>query len=328
MPTEPVEDHPDESPPTGGLSAVIPHVPPLVQRLEAVMERAHIPMLASALTFDALLALVPLALLVLQGLALALRHTRFFALANPDRMLSTLLPEHAHGVVGRDPFALIEGVVGAVQGYQSQVTLLAIPAFLWFGSRLFSSVRSTLSEVYDAKSPPRHAKLVVDYLLGFIFGKLRDFTMMGFVVGLALVNTVLSASVRIAEKNWFAGIPVLDMLGTTVGQILGQAVAAASAMALFIAIYRYASPRRLSWRASATAAVVATLGFELARRLYSLYLSLGAQGDVYTIDVNLGALMLFLLWVWWCSLVFLVGAAVADVQERGRNPGKYAAEAK
>lgn len=325
MPTPPEQDHPDESPPSGGLSAVIPQVPPLVKRLEAVMDRAHIPMLASALTFDALLALVPLAILVLQGLALALRQTRFFNLADPDRMLQTLLPEHAHGVVGRDPFALIEGVVGMVQGYQSQVTILAIPAFLWFGSRLFSSVRSTLSEVYDAKSPSRHERMVLSYILGFIFGKLRDFAMMAFVVALVLVNTVLTASVRIANKNWFTGIPILDLLGTTLGQILGQAIAAASALALFIAIYRYASPRRLSWKASATAAVVATLGFELARRLYSLYLSLGAQGEVYTIDVNLGALMLFLLWVWWCSLVFLIGAAVADVQERGRNPGEYAA---
>ncbi|HET9064698.1 MAG TPA: YihY/virulence factor BrkB family protein [Gemmatimonadales bacterium] len=326
MSAEPEQEMPDESPPHGGLSAVIPQVPPLVKRVEAVFERSNIPMLASALTFDALLAIVPLALLVLQGLALVLRQTRFFALADPNRMLSTLLPEHAHGVAGRDPFALIEGLVGAVQGYQSQMTIVAIPAFLWFGSRLFSSVRSTLSEVYDAKAPPRHARLVFSYILGFLFGKLRDFALMGFVVGLALVNTVLTASVRIANKNWFTGIPVLDLLGTTLGQILGQAIAAASALALFITIYRYASPRRLSWKASATAAVVATLGFELARRLYSLYLALGAQGEVYTIDVNLGALMLFLLWVWWCSLVFLVGAAVADVQERGRNPAAFVGE--
>lgn len=318
MPEQPGDRHSDESPPIGGLSAVLPQVPPVVSRVEAVITRAHIPMLASALTFDALLALVPLALLVLQGLALVLRHTRFIALADPERMMMTLLPEHAHGIVGRDPFALIEGVVGAMQGYQSQVTVVAIPAFLWFGSRLFSSVRSTLSEVYDAHESPRHKQLFLAVLLSFLFGKLRDFAMMGFVVALALVNTVLSASVRIANKSWFAGVPGLEVLGTTLGRILGESIAMASALALFITIYRYASPRRLSWKASASAAVVATLGFELARRLYSLYLSLGAQGDVYTIDVNLGALMLFLLWVWWCAFVFLVGAAVADVQERGR----------
>lgn len=287
-----------------------------------MVERANIPMLASALTFDALLALVPFVLLVLQGLAVLLRQTRFAALADPERLLSTLLPPHAHGVAGRDPFALIEGVVTAVQGYQSQVTWVAIPAFLWFGSRLFSSARSTLSHVYDAKAPQRHHRLVLDVLLGFVFGKLRDFAMMGFVVALVLVNTVLTAAVRIAGQNWFVGVPVLEVFGTTVGQLLGEGVAVGSALLLFVAMYRYASPQRLSWRASLGAAVVATGGFELAKRLYGLYLAVGARGEVYTIDVNIGAVLLFLLWVWWCALVFLIGAAVADIRERGRpGPG-------
>ncbi len=311
-----------ESPPTGGLSGVIPHVPPLISRVEAVVERANIPLLASALTFDTLLALVPFALLILQGLAVLLRQTRFAALADPERLLTTLLPAHAHGVAGRDPFVLIEGVVNAVQGYQSQVTWVAVPAFLWFGSRLFSSARNTLSTVYDAKAPQRHHRLVLDVLLGFVFGKLRDFAMMGFVVALVLVNAVLTAAVRIAEQNWFVGIPVLQLFGTTLGQLMGEAVAIGSALVLVMTIYRYASPQRLSWRASLSAAIFATLGFELAKRLYGLYLAVGARGEVYSIDVNLGAVLLFLLWVWWCALVFLIGAAVADVQDRGR-PGRH-----
>lgn len=318
MSEDPDAQGPDESPPHGGLSGVLPNVPPLVSRVEAVVERAHIPLLASALTFDALLALVPLGLLVLQGLGLVLRHTRFFELTDPDRLLLSLLPPHAHGVAGRDPFALIEGMVGAIQGYQSQVTWVAIPAFLWFGSRLFGSVRSTLSEVYDAQGPQRHEKLIFAVLLGFVFGKLRDFAMMGFLVLLVLVNTVLTALVRLGNRQVSPDLPLLDLFTSALGQVLGEAVAIGSGVVLFIALYRYASPRRLSWKASAVAAVVATVGFELAKRLYGLYLTVGAQREVYTIDVNLGAVMLFLLWVWWAAFVFLIGAAVADVWERGR----------
>ncbi|HPF63120.1 MAG: YihY/virulence factor BrkB family protein [Gemmatimonadetes bacterium] len=319
MTTDPEQEGPDESPPSGGLSGVLPHVPPLVTRVEAVVERAHIPLLASALTFDALLALVPLGLLMLQGLGLVLRHTRFFDLADPDRLLLSLLPPHAHGVAGRDPFALVEGMVGAIQGYQSQVTWLAIPAFLWFGSRLFSSIRSTLSEVYDAQGPQRHEKLILAVLLDFVFGKLRDFAMMGFLLALALVNTVLTALVRLGSRETSPDLPLFDLFASALGRVLGEAVAIGSAVVLFMALYRYASPRRLSWKASAFAAAVATVGFELAKRLYGLYLTIGAQREVYTIDVNLGAVMLFLLWVWWAALVFLLGAAAADVWERGRS---------
>jgi uncharacterized BrkB/YihY/UPF0761 family membrane protein len=322
--TERHDEHPEESPPHGGLSAVL-HVPPLLQRIEAVIERARIPLLASALTFDALLALVPLGLLVLQGLGLVLQRTEFFALADPDRLLQSLLPAHAHGVPGRDPFALIEGMVGAIQGYQSQITWVAVPAFLWFGSRLFGSVRSTLSQVYDAQGPQRHSRVVVDVLLGFVFGKLRDFAMMGFLLALALVNTVLTALVRLGNQDLFPELPLLDLFASALGQVLGEVVAIGSGVVLFVAMYRYASPRRLSWRSSVLAAAVATVGFEIAKRLYGLYLSAGAQGEVYSIDVNLGAVMLFLLWVWWAAFVFLIGAAAADIWERGRQPQLRAA---
>lgn len=313
---------PEKSPSSGGLSAVKPLVPTLFKRIEAVIERAHIPMLASALTFDALLALVPLFLLVFQGLALVLEHTRFFAMANPDRMLNSLLPPHAHGEA-RDPFAMIEGVVRAVRGYQSKITLVAIPVFLWFGSRVFSTVRSTLSEVYDAREPQRHERLIFDVILGYIFGKLRDFALIGFVVALVLVNTVLTALVHIADQGLLTGTPVVDFFTGALGRILGQVVALGSGLVLFITLYRFASPKRTSWRASALAAVVATVGFELAKRLYALYLAYGARGELYSVDVNVGAVLLFLLWAWWGSFVFLVGAATADVWERGR-PHKIA----
>jgi uncharacterized BrkB/YihY/UPF0761 family membrane protein len=51
-----------ESPPSGGLSA-LPSPSSGLTRLIETLERANLPLLASALTFDALLAFLPLALL-------------------------------------------------------------------------------------------------------------------------------------------------------------------------------------------------------------------------------------------------------------------------
>jgi membrane protein len=85
-------------------------------------------------------------------------------------------------------------------------------------------------------------------------------------------------------------------------------------------VYRYASPKRLAWRGSVVAATTATLGFELAKRLYGLYLARSTGGAVYSIDAGITAVLLFLLWVWWVALVFLIGAAAAMVWESGRQP--------
>lgn len=284
----------------------------------ALGERVHIPLLASALTFDALLALIPLVVLVIEGLGWFLEQTATFELADPGALVAALLPLHIHAPGEADPFALIEGLLATVQGYRSRFSWVAVPAFLWFGSRLFGAIRGCLSQIFEAKQPQRHERPVLDFLLGFVFGKLRDFGMMGILLALALLNTVLSALVALLATDAVALTPPFTFLTSTLGRILAEVLAVGSAMLLFTLLYRYASPKRLAWRGSFLAAAVATIGFELAKRLYGLYLSYWAGGGVYAVDAGIGAVLLFLLWVFWVAMVFLIGAAAAAVWEKGR----------
>lgn len=309
---------PDKSPPHGGLSAVLPKKPKVVERILALGERVHIPLLASALTFDALLALIPLAVLMIEGMGWLLDQTASLELADPSTLVAALLPMHVHTPGQNDPFAMVEGLLMTVQGYRSRFSWVAVPAFLWFGSRLFSAVRGCLSQIFEARQPQRHEKPVFDFLLGFLFGKLRDFGMMGLLLALALLNAVLSAAVSLLATDAFQLAAPFAFLTSTVGRILAELLAVGSAMLLFTMLYRYASPKRLAWKGSLIAAAVATVGFEVAKRLYGLYLSYWAGGGVYAIDASIGAILLFLLWVFWVAMVFLIGAAAAAVWEKGR----------
>lgn len=309
---------PDKSPPHGGLSAVLPKKPKVVERVLALGERVHIPLLASALTFDALLALIPLVVLVIEALGWILSQMAYVELADPSALVTALLPQHVHTPGSGDPFALIEGMLATVQGYRSRFSWVAVPAFLWFGSRLFAAVRNCLSQIFEARQPQRHERPVFDFLLGFLFGKLRDFGMMGILLMLALVNTVLSAGVTLLASEAVSLTPPFTFLTSTVGRILAELLTIGSAMLLFTLLYRYASPKRLAWKGSLLAAGVATFGFEVAKRLYGLYLSYWAGGGVYAVDASIGAVLLFLLWVFWVAMVFLIGAAAAAVWEKGR----------
>ena len=312
-----------ESPPTSGLSAALPaalHAPPrLIERVLAIAGRVHIPLLASALTFDALLALIPLGVLGLESLRFVLERTSTLDPGDPTRLFTTLLPSHFHVDNVADPFHTVERLFATVQRYSLRLTLVAAPIFLWFGSRLFSSLRSCLSQVFGVKGPQRHKQMVLDFLLGFLYGKLRDFGMIGILLSLAVVNAVLSVAVVVfsADTVYLGGS--LSFFASTLGRVFAELVTIGSAFLLFMLVYRYASPKRLAWRGSVVAATTATLGFELAKRLYGLYLARSTGGAVYSIDSGVAAVLLLLLWVWWVALVFLIGAAAAMVWESGRR---------
>ena len=73
--------------------------------------------------------------------------------------------------------------------------------------------------------------------------------------------------------------------------------------------------RRLPWRTALLAAVFAAVAFELAKRLFALYLANFASLRAAAGDANIGALILFVLWIYYTALVFLLGGVVAETWE-------------
>lgn len=113
-------------------------------------------------------------------------------------------------------------------------------------------------------------------------------------------------------------------MSTGVGHLLSELVAFGCAIALFYVVYRHASPRRLRRRAAIVGSVFTAVLVEVARRLYGWYLSHLALTSQFSADAQLGALVLFVLWLYYAAFVFLLGAIVAETWElwgRLRTPG-------
>jgi YihY family inner membrane protein len=280
-----------------------------------------VPLLASALTFDALLALIPLGILVIAGLGYLLDRTAYFGASDPGELIRGFLPAHVPRAGTPDPIGVAERLLSMVADFRSRLTWVMIPAFLWFASRLFAGVRVALSQVFDAKARQRHHLPALDFLLTYLFAKLRDLRMIGVVLALALVNTLLSAGAALLNLDGVHVAPPWTFFATGLGRLLTELIAIASALALFTLLYRYASPKRLDWRGALLAGGVATAGFEVAKRLFGLYLAYIARGGVFSVDANIGAGLLFILWIWYMALVFLLGAVAARVWEDGRIGG-------
>lgn len=286
---------------------------PLHTRIAETLERVNLPLLASALTFDALLAIIPLAILIIALLSVLM------ASATPAELFARFLPAHAHGSTS-DPFSLIERLVTAIQTWNNdKLTWIAIPLSLWFSSRLFAAVRVCLSAIFQVRQQQVKGHFVWSYVAGYLLAKARDVVIALIVLVLALANTVATSIFAVVTARGVTVDPQWRFLLTTGGKLAGQGVAFLLGIILFIVLYRYASPKRLAWPGALLASAVGTLGFEVAKRLYGLYLTRVPHGGQYAIDASVGAGLLFILWLWYMAFIFLLGAAVADVWDRAHH---------
>lgn len=290
-------------------------------RVFETADRTRVTLLASALTFDALLAVIPLGILTLAGLGYLLDRTEFFGATDPGELIRAFFPARVPRETGPDPAGVAERLLALVADFRSRLTWVMVPAFLWFSSRVFAGIRVSLSQVFGAQSPQRHHLPALDFLLSYLFAKLRDLQMIGVVLLLAVINTILSAGVALLNLEGVQLDPPFAFFATGLGRVLTETVAIGSAVTLFALLYRYASPKRLEWRGALLAAGVAAAGFEAAKRLFGWYLVYIARGGVYSMDANIGAGLLFILWIWYMAFVFLLGAVTARVREDGRGAG-------
>jgi membrane protein len=223
-------------------------------------------------------------------------------------VVERFFPPH-NTMPGRDPFAAVERLIAQLTEVARQVSLLAVPTFLWFSTRLFAGVRTALNEIYDVYVRPVRRHFVTAYLTG----KLRDLSMVGLTLLLFLANTFFSTGLLWLERRRAAVTGSVS--GVTTGQLLGQGLACVFLVLLFFAVYHFASVRRPPWRATMVGSLVAALLFEVAKRLFGLYLRNVVSYRQLAVDVNVGAVVLFVIWMYYSALVFLLGAVIAETWE-------------
>jgi len=275
-------------------------------------DRHNLPFLASALTFDALLAAIPLLILLLVGLTMVARLSPASSSQDLDVLFQRILPAETGPAAGVSP--LVRRVLLAIAHARATISLYAIPLFLWFATRLFASIRASLTLVYDVPRRPAGHHFIVAYLAG----KARDGVMVLVTVAILTANGFLTTGlqvVRLAQERLQRAGTGVGFLASELGQVLSELLAFGFAVALFYVVYRHASPRRLRRRAAVVGSIFTAILVEFAKRLYGWYLAHLAMTSQFSTDAQLGALVLFVLWVYYAALVFLMGAVVAETWE-------------
>ena len=270
-----------------------------IRRVYEGAAEANVPFLASGLTFDALIAAIPLLLLLLSVAGYVLSAQADRAQLELHDYLRRFLPEAAPGAAA-DPFApfvkLFEGLINE----RGTFSLLGVPLFVLLSTRLFGSLRAALNEVFDT-----------DDRRPWLRGKAEDVALVIVVTILFIVNTALGQGVEIVAGR-YPQLGFLEFLGA-------QVLAFAAMVVLFVLIFRFTVAHRIRRDTALFAALICAAGFELARFVLGLVVQhfLGKEGIVG--DATIGALLLFVVWTYYMACVFLIGGQIAQVYELRRR---------
>ena len=254
-------------------------------------------LLASALAFDLLLYSIPLSLLLISAMGYTVVGSER-ALSEVSTVVERLLPiSHedfmtnlSHIVANRGPLGLAGFVI-----------------FFVLSSAVFGTVRAILNRVFDVARPR-----------SFLKGKGRDFVVM--LVAVALLILTFSTSWLLTFLRGFAErIPVLTPLLQPGWMVASRLLGFLFTMALLYVLYRFCPAKILRQDSLWLAALAGAALFDLSKWAFTWYVAF-AQTNVALYGA-LGAFIFFILWLYYGSVMFIIGAEVGWSYEQARtNP--------
>ncbi len=255
--------------------------------------------LAAAIAFNALVALVPTALLLVFLAGLLFRDGQVLQIA----ILATFwaLPSDA----ARDA---LEGVLLAKRN-TGLFGILSVVGFAWIGVNFVASLGRGMNRIYGV----RNRRYVHERLRGFVVIVVISFLLALAAIAAVLPTLFIRGDVRLYFEQWW--------LDEGSGQAISYAVAMAVALLLFLMIYRVVPNARQRFLDVWPGSLVATVLFLLLVQAFPLYLRFFVRRNLYGDALLL--VSLFVTWFYLMAHVLLFGTFVnATWQHHRRCAGK------
>jgi membrane protein len=244
---------------------------------------------AAAITYYVLLSLFPALLVLVSVFGLVLRDSGL-----RENVVDQIVRQIPEGVYLRDEVRTL--ITDTTQTSGGLFGLVGVLLTAWTASSVFAAVRRALNQAFD-----------VPLARAFIHGRLIDLVSL---IGIALLVTASSALtaalsiLRAASEQRVGGD-----LATTGWAVAYVALPLAISFLVFWLVYRLIPNHTLGWRDLWIGALVAALGFELAKTGFAVYLAnFNRYDDVYG---ALGGVVAFLVFVFLVANLVIFAARLA-----------------
>jgi len=250
--------------------------------------------LAASLAYFSLLSLFPLAFMVLYLVSFVMSRDSI----NYEylvRALQAFMP-----TLGGD---LARGIQRIAQ--QKNVQWIGIVTCAWFGMLVFREVQHAIDVVFESPRR-RHPALATGLSAGLLF-----------VLAVLMVLSYLATQVLAFLVDLAPHIGGLDVIALVAYRFLLSVVLPfALTLAAATALYHFLPPKRPTWRHAFAGGLLLAVLWEAAKHLFSSYVNtVAAYSRMYG---SLVVVVLFLVWVYYSSALFLYGAALVHRLEGSR----------
>jgi membrane protein len=269
----------------------------------------HAMRLSAALAYYSIFSLAPLVLLA-AGLA-----GWIFGEETVHQEVERQLAE----VMGARATQAVEAMMEAWKKSGSgTAALFGITALVLGASGVFGQLQDALNTIWKVKAKPKRN------LWHFVRDRFLSLTMVLGTGFLLLVSMILTTLLNAFAKRIGTVVPFSE--GAV--WVLNYAVSFGLITVLFAMIFKFLPDARIPWRNVAIGAVGTSLLFTVGKELLGLYL--GRESTVSAYGAA-GSLVVIVLWVYYASLILLLGAeftrTFSRLTDSRPRPSEYAVRA-
>jgi membrane protein len=264
--------------------------------------------LAAALSYYTMLSIAPL-LLVMIGVS-------GFLLG--EEQVREALVMQVRDLVGDEGASLLQTVSQNVgTNDRNYVSMIVGFVLMVLGATtVFAQLQTSLNRVWGVKAEPANA------ILGFLRSRLLSLTVVLGLAFLLLVSLIFSAAISAFQTYLEGFLPGADMIWT----IANHAISLVLVALLLAMLFRYVPDVEISWRDTVIGALVTATLLTLGKYAIGVYLGRAGVGSPYGAA---GSAVVFMVWVYYVSLILFLGAEITKTIARHRGyPLRPSAHAK
>jgi membrane protein len=256
-------------------------------------DRDHGFLLSAGITFNFLICLVPIVLLLLALAGIYLYSDRE-VLNHIRRYLENAIPS-------LDP-RIMRNILRIIRDRRI-VGILGIGGLIWTSTWVFSSLRTALNIVFQVEKDR-----------GILRGKAIDLLMIFLVGVFLLLSMIFTSGITFIQSYRYGPFSVL---GPSLQFILKYILPFFFTFCMCFLIYKIIPNRKIHFGTALQAALFTGVFWEVAKQLFGWYvLHLGRFSMVYG---SLSTLAIFFFWIYYSSAILLLGGEVACLLERIRE---------
>jgi membrane protein len=266
----------------------------------------YCPAWAAALSFFSILSFVPILICGIAVLGLLIQDPHVAA-QKVQGFVTTLIPGgNASGTAAKIiADAQIEKRAADVMRISGIASVVGIVSLFWAASRIFVNAATPMNAAFRTKESRGFLQMQM-YAFGLMIGAGALFLLSLLPAsGPALLRQIPFLSNLQDPSPWY-----MDILFFIVGVAINAA--------MFTVIYRFLpSPSaKVYWKQAAFAGVIIALLWEAAKQGFARYLeNFGGNQGYDKVYGSLGGLIILILWVYYSSMILLLGAEIAKLYQ-------------